>query len=71
VLTLAGRRDAVEILSAKPGLAGLWQVSGRNLLTSAERRALDLEWVRNQSLGLYVVILLRTIPELFFGGNTW
>jgi exopolysaccharide production protein ExoY len=63
--------DAGEILRAKPGLAGLWQVSGRNLLTATERRALDLEWVRNRSLGLYVVILLRTIPELFFSGNTW
>jgi exopolysaccharide production protein ExoY len=63
--------DAAEILRAKPGLAGLWQVSGRNLLTSTERRALDLEWVRNQSLGLYLVILLRTVPELLFGGNTW
>jgi exopolysaccharide production protein ExoY len=63
--------DAAEILRSKPGLAGLWQVSGRNLLTSTERRALDLEWVRNHSLRLYVVILLRTIPELVFGGNTW
>jgi lipopolysaccharide/colanic/teichoic acid biosynthesis glycosyltransferase len=63
--------NAAEILRAKPGLAGLWQVSGRNLLTSAERCALDLEWVRNQSLGLYVVILMRTIPELLFGDNTW
>jgi exopolysaccharide production protein ExoY len=71
MLALAGRRDAAEILGAKPGLAGLWQVSGRNLLTSTERRALDLEWVRDQSLGVYVVILLRTIPELLFGGNTW
>ena len=71
MLTLAGRCDAAGILSTKPGLAGLWQVSGRNLLTSTERRALDLEWVRDQSLGVYVVILLRTMPELLFGGHTW
>ncbi len=63
--------NAVEILRAKPGLAGLWQVSGRNRLTSAERQALDLKWVRTQSLGLYVVILLRTIPEVVYGGDTW
>jgi lipopolysaccharide/colanic/teichoic acid biosynthesis glycosyltransferase len=49
----------------------LWQVSGRNRLTSAERQALDLKWVRTQSLGLYVVILLRTIPEVVYGGDTW
>jgi exopolysaccharide production protein ExoY len=63
--------DASEILRVKPGLAGLWQVSGRNRLTCGERRALDLEWVRSKSLGLYVVVLLRTIPEVLFGGDTW
>jgi exopolysaccharide production protein ExoY len=63
--------DAAEILRAKPGLAGLWQVSGRNHLTSGERRALDLEWVRSKSPGLYVEVLLRTIPEVLFGGDTW
>jgi exopolysaccharide production protein ExoY len=63
--------DAVEILHSKPGLAGLWQVSGRNRLSSAERRALDLEWVRSKSPALYVEVLLRTIPEVLFGGDTW
>jgi exopolysaccharide production protein ExoY len=63
--------DAAEILRVKPGLAGLWQVSGRNRLTSGERRALDLEWVRSKSPALYVVVLLRTIPEVLFGGDTW
>ncbi|MGO9765777.1 MAG: sugar transferase, partial [Myxococcaceae bacterium] len=37
---------ANEILQVKPGLAGLWQVSGRNRLNYAERRALDLKLVR-------------------------
>ena len=63
--------DAAEVLCAKPGLAGLWQVSGRNRLTDGERRALDLEWVRNQSPGLFVWILLRTIPQVLYGGDTW
>lgn len=63
--------DAAEILLVKPGLAGLWQVSGRNRLTSSERRALDLECVRTKSPRLYVVVLLRAIPEVLFGGDTW
>ena len=63
--------DADTILSAKPGLSGLWQVSGRNRLTSSERRALDLESVHNRSLLLYVTILLRTVPEVLSGRNTW
>ena len=63
--------DAESILNAKPGLSGLWQVSGRNRLSSAERRALDLESVRNRSLRLYLTILLRTVPEVLSGRNTW
>jgi len=63
--------DADEVLQVKPGLAGLWQVSGRNRRTYAERRALDLEMVRQRSLRLYVEILLKTVPEVISGDNSW
>jgi exopolysaccharide production protein ExoY len=63
--------DAGEILQVKPGLAGLWQISGRNRLTWPERRALDLQFVRQRSLGMYTRILLRTLPEVWRGGNSW
>jgi exopolysaccharide production protein ExoY len=62
--------DAAEILSLKPGIAGLWQTSGRNRLTYEQRRRLDLEFVRRRSFGMYTRILLRTIPEVWGGGNT-
>ncbi len=62
---------ADEILQARPGLAGLWQVSGRNRLSYAERRDLDLALVRNRSWRTYAWILLRTAPEVLGGGNTW
>jgi undecaprenyl-phosphate galactose phosphotransferase len=62
---------ADEILQVKPGLAGLWQVSGRNRLTYAERCHLDLELVRNCSLRTYLWVLLRTIPEVLRGTNSW
>jgi len=62
---------AQEILHVKPGLAGLWQVSGRNRLSYAERRALDLRLARNRSLRMYLRILLQTIPEVLRGSNSW
>lgn len=62
--------DAAEILSLKPGIVGLWQISGRNRLTYEQRRRLDLEFVRHRSLRMYTRILLRTIPEVWGGGNT-
>jgi exopolysaccharide production protein ExoY len=63
--------DGAEVLSVKPGLTGLWQISGRNRLSAAQRCALDLAWVRSQSLSLYLAILLRTIPKLLYATDTW
>lgn len=63
--------DADEVLRVKPGIAGLWQTSGRNRLSYAERRKLDLKLVRERSLAMYVGILLRTLPEVWRGENTW
>jgi lipopolysaccharide/colanic/teichoic acid biosynthesis glycosyltransferase len=62
---------AQEILEVKPGLAGLWQVSGRNRLSTEERVRLDLEFVRHRSAAMYARILLRTIPEVWNGANSW
>jgi lipopolysaccharide/colanic/teichoic acid biosynthesis glycosyltransferase len=63
--------DAAEVLEAKPGLAGLWQISGRNRLTYQQRRELDLQLVRGRSLHLYARVLLGAIGEVFSGGNSW
>ncbi len=63
--------DAEIILEIKPGIAGLWQISGRNRLTYEERRDLDVEFVRHRSVGMYCRILLRTIPEVLRGSNSW
>jgi undecaprenyl-phosphate galactose phosphotransferase len=48
----------------KPGLTGLWQTSGRNLLTFNERLILDEHYIRNWSLWLDITILLRTARAL-------
>jgi lipopolysaccharide/colanic/teichoic acid biosynthesis glycosyltransferase len=54
----------------KPGITGLWQVSGRSKLTMREALRLDAEYVRRRSLALDLAILVRTIPALFRGGAT-
>ena len=63
--------DAYEILQVKPGIAGLWQVSGRNQLNYDQRRRMDLTLVRRRSLRLYAEILARTVPEVWNGSNSW
>jgi lipopolysaccharide/colanic/teichoic acid biosynthesis glycosyltransferase len=62
---------AGEVLSVKPGLSGLWQVSGRNRLSTAERCRLDLECVRQRSLRMYCSVMMRTLPEIFTGESAW
>ena len=51
-------------LSFKPGITGLWQVSGRSNLTFRDWMVLDLQYIDNWSLGLDLAILLRTLPAL-------
>lgn len=59
--------DAIhQVLSVRPGLTGLWQVSGRNNLTYAQRIALDLQYVARRSILLDLVILWRTVGVVLF-----
>ncbi len=50
-----------EVLAVRPGLTGLWQVSGRNNLSYRKRVQLDLYYARYRSLKMDMRILLRTI----------
>lgn len=54
-------------LGVKPGLTGLWQVSGRSTVPFDEMVMLDLYYIENWSLALDVKIILRTIPVMLFG----
>jgi lipopolysaccharide/colanic/teichoic acid biosynthesis glycosyltransferase len=55
-------------LSMKPGLTCLWQVRGRNAVTSFDDWVkMDLEYIDNWSLTLDIIILLRTVPVVLFG----
>jgi lipopolysaccharide/colanic/teichoic acid biosynthesis glycosyltransferase len=60
-----------EVLSMKPGLSGLWQVTGRSRLSYSQRRRLDLRLVRNYSAGLYFAILRRTVRYVLKGDSAW
>ncbi|HEX3642164.1 MAG TPA: sugar transferase, partial [Ktedonobacteraceae bacterium] len=53
-------------LAIRPGLTGLWQVRGRSNLTFDEGVLMDLYYIENWSLRLYIQILLRTIPAVLF-----
>lgn len=57
-------RQLVHYCAVRPGLTGLWQVSGRNDVAYPRRVAMDVWLVRNQSLGVYFGILARTIPAV-------
>lgn len=54
-------------LKVKPGLTGLWQVSGRSTVPFDEMVMLDLYYIENWSLTLDLNIILRTIPVMLFG----
>jgi len=57
---------ASKILSVRPGLTGIWQTSGRSLLTFEERIQLEESYVDRQSLTLDLRIICKTIPAMFF-----
>jgi lipopolysaccharide/colanic/teichoic acid biosynthesis glycosyltransferase len=57
-----------ERFTVKPGITGLWQVSGRSRLTMQEALDLDTEYVRRRSFLLDLKILLLTLPALLRGG---
>ncbi|WP_375735825.1 sugar transferase [Polymorphospora lycopeni] len=56
--------DVRRRLAVKPGMTGLWQVSGRSDLSWEEAIRLDLRYVENWSLSLDIVILMRTVTAV-------
>jgi exopolysaccharide biosynthesis polyprenyl glycosylphosphotransferase len=54
-------------LQVPPGITGMWQVSGRSLLSFDETVLLDLYYVENWSIWLDCKILLRTVPTVLTG----
>ena len=53
--------------AVKPGITGLWQVSGRSQLSFDEMIALDIDYARQQSFWFNVKILAKTLPVVLLG----
>lgn len=62
---------AEEILRVKPGLTGLWQVSGRSDVDYSQRIKFDLYYIQNWSILLDIKIILKTIPSVLFGKGAY
>ncbi|RMF27109.1 MAG: undecaprenyl-phosphate glucose phosphotransferase [Chloroflexi bacterium] len=58
-------------LEVRPGITGLWQVSGRSELTFDEMCLLDIYYIEHWSPALDVKILLRTIPKILTGDGAY
>ncbi len=53
-----------DYCSVRPGITGLWQISGRSDMAYASRVALDVQYARRKCLGLDLAIILKTIPAV-------
>ena len=63
--------DANRRLLVKPGITGLWQVSGRSSLSWEESVQLDLHYIENWSLTMDLVLLARTIKAVARRDGAW
>lgn len=58
------KRQQLRRFTVKPGITGLWQVSGRSRCSDEERMQLDLDYIRDWSHWTDLKILLRTVPAV-------
>jgi lipopolysaccharide/colanic/teichoic acid biosynthesis glycosyltransferase len=63
--------DARRRLLVKPGMTGLWQVSGRSDLSWEESVRLDLRYVENWTIALDAEILVRTVHAMVRGEGAY
>ena len=59
-------KNLKKFLSVRPGITGLWQVSGRNNLTYKTRVKLDINYIENYNFLMDMRILIRTIGVILF-----
>jgi lipopolysaccharide/colanic/teichoic acid biosynthesis glycosyltransferase len=57
--------------SVRPGITGLWQVSGRNNVCYRRRVALDRAYARRKSLGADLVIIVKTVPAVLLRSGSY
>ncbi len=54
----------MNLLTVKPGITGLWQVSGRSDVSYEERVRMDMYYIRNWNIWLDLQIIFQTIPAV-------
>lgn len=55
---------SMNLFTVKPGMTGLWQVSGRSNVSYEERVRLDMNYIRNYSIWLDIYLLWLTVPAV-------
>ena len=60
-----------NLVTVRPGLTGLWQISGRSDIGYEERVQLDMHYIRNYSIWLDLYIIVRTLPILISGRGAY
>lgn len=65
------RQYIADYMSVKPGITGLWQISGRNNTTYRRRVALDTAYARSRNVALDLAIMARTVPAVVLGSGCY
>jgi exopolysaccharide biosynthesis polyprenyl glycosylphosphotransferase len=60
-----------NLMTVKPGMTGLWQVSGRSNLSYEDRVRLDMHYIRNYSIWMDLRILFQTVPAVLKGSGAY
>ena len=55
---------SMNLLTVRPGITGLWQVSGRSDVSYEERVRLDMHYIRNWTIWLDLQLLMQTLPAV-------
>ena len=61
----------MNLCTVKPGITGLWQISGRSDVGYQERVMLDMHYIRNYSIWLDLYVLWRTVPVVLKGHGAY
>ncbi len=61
----------LNLHTVKPGITGLWQVTGRSEITYEERVRLDMRYIRNYSIWLDIQILVQTVPAVLMSKGAY
>ncbi len=65
------RSNFTYYCSCRPGITGLWQVSGRNDVSYDQRVALDTRYAQTRSVQLDLYIMFSTVPAVLFGRGSY